>query len=53
MKKSAPPKIIKAPPPVVRCAPPRRWGIAEWGSLASIIGVCLWAYDQTRKGKPV
>ena len=32
----------------VRCAPPRRWGIAEWGSIASIIGIALWLYDKVK-----
>ena len=25
----------------------KKWGFAEWGSLASMIGVGLWIYDNS------
>lgn len=25
----------------------KKWGLPEWGSLASIIGVSLWIYDNS------
>lgn len=27
----------------------KKWGIGEWGSVASIIGIGLWLLDQARK----
>lgn len=27
----------------------KRWGIGEWGSIASFIGIGLWVYDQVRR----
>lgn len=29
--------------------PVKQWGIGEWGSAASILGVGLWLFDQTIK----
>lgn len=27
---------------------PRHWGISEWGSVASLIGIGLWVYDRVK-----
>ena len=31
----------------------KSWGIGEWGSVASIIGVALWISDQRKRCIPV
>lgn len=27
----------------------KKWGISEWGSVASVIGIGLWLLDQARR----
>jgi hypothetical protein len=39
------------PPAKPRYCKPRPWGIGEWGSIASIIGIGLWLFDKW-KTKP-
>lgn len=31
----------------------KRWGIGEWGSVASFIGIGLWLLDQRKKCVPI
>ena len=31
---------------MARYCKPRPWGLAEWGSIASIIGIGLYLYDK-------